>query len=49
MNDVEITNDILMKLAFQRGMLTLLKENELLKPTIEKALADLDSVIEKLC
>lgn len=48
MEQIELSNNILMKLAFQRGFLTLLRENEEFRPTVDKALQELDWVIEKL-
>ena len=44
----EITDDTLRKLAFQRGVLTLLKESDRPDPMIEKALEHLDGLIVKL-
>ena len=41
-------NEIKDKLLFQRGVLLLLKETRLFGPLIEKAVEDLDSVMEKL-
>lgn len=45
---MELSNNILMKLAFQRGLLSLLRDNEELRPSVDKALQELDWVIEKL-
>ena len=45
---LEVTDEILQKLAFQRGVLTLLKEGERPNPMIEKALEQLDSLIVTL-
>ena len=45
---LEATDDILQKLAFQRGVLTLLRENERSNPMIEKALEQIDHLIFQL-
>ncbi len=42
------TEDILQRLAFQRGVLTLLKEKDLYRPIVEKAIEELDSLMEKV-
>ena len=44
----ELGDDIRRKLAFQRGVLTLLKETDLFGPMIEKALEDIDDIIDKV-
>ena len=41
-------DEVLQKLAFQRGVLTLLKEAVCSAPGIEKAIEDIDSLIEDL-
>jgi len=43
-----ILTEIKERLAFQRGVLLLLKETRLFGPLIEKAVEDLDFVMEKL-
>jgi hypothetical protein len=48
MEQIELSNNILMKLAFQRGLLTLMREDDEMRPTIDKALKDLDWVMDKL-
>lgn len=48
MEQIELSNNILMKLAFQRGLLTLMREHDEMRSTIDKALKDLDWVIDKL-
>ena len=45
---LEVTDDILQKLAFQRGILTLLKETDLCNTLIDKALEELDILITQL-
>lgn len=47
--DIAVNDDIRQKLAFQRGVLTLLKDTDLFGPMIEKALKDLDEIIEQIC
>ena len=39
-------HNILQKLAFQRGILTLLKETKLSCPMLEKAIENIDSIID---
>ena len=49
MNNASDTADgILQKLAYQKGVLTLLKGVEPLSPLIEKALRDIDELIEQV-
>ena len=42
------TDEILQKLTFQRGILKLLKDTELMGPMIDKAIEEIDSLIEGL-
>ena len=45
-----VTDDIQNKLAFQRGLLTLMKGTvPLYSPMIEKALDDIDEIMDKVC
>ena len=44
----KFSDDIRKKLAFQRGVLTILKETDLFGPMIEKALEEIDEVIDKV-
>ena len=45
----KITEDIQYKLAFQRGLLTLMKGTvPLYSPMIEKALDDIDEIMERV-
>jgi len=45
---LEVTDDILQKLAFQLGVLTLLKEKDPSAPMIDKALEELDGLISRV-
>lgn len=43
---LDITEDLLRKLAFQRGVLTMIRAQEADRAAIEKAIRDLDRMIE---
>ena len=47
-NASDIADDILQKLAYQKGVLTLLRGVEPLSPLIEKALRGIDELIERI-
>jgi hypothetical protein len=46
--NVILWEDILRKLAYQRGVLTLLKDTDHFSPLIEKALEDIDYILDKV-
>ena len=45
---VDITNDLIQKLAYQRGMLSLLKVSEWEQPLVDQAIQDMERILDKL-